>query len=316
MANIGYIQVNRYCNNQCHFCSNPSNWQNITFKRWIELIEDFIKRKYQGIIFTWGEPTLSPDLSKWIKYAVEKWIDSRIISNGMQCSNIEYIKKLKQSWLRLIHFSLYSHIEKVHDFLTNTAWSYRKVLQAIQNALKLWIIVQLNCVINKYNENHLDKTVKFIVKNFPKINHFVWNNLDPLMMRQTKIALSTLPNFDIAWKFLKKALNFLENNWKTFRIERFPLCFMRWFEHTSTETRKIVKDEERFVYFLDYREFINDKWLDFEHEKLELCKSCDLNTICAWIYEYKKYYNYIKVKPQKLSKKEKENIIRRIKTPT
>jgi MoaA/NifB/PqqE/SkfB family radical SAM enzyme len=52
MANIGYIQVNRYCNNQCHFCSNPSNGKNISYERGIELIDDFIKRKYHGIIFT------------------------------------------------------------------------------------------------------------------------------------------------------------------------------------------------------------------------------------------------------------------------
>jgi hypothetical protein len=36
------------------------------------------------------------------------------------------------------------------------------------------------------------------VKNFPPIRHFVWNNLDPLMMRKTKTALSTLPDYDIA----------------------------------------------------------------------------------------------------------------------
>ena len=69
MANIGYIQVNRYCNNKCHFCSNPSNGRNITFKKGIELINDFITKKYVGIIFTGGEPTLSPDLPKWIAYA-------------------------------------------------------------------------------------------------------------------------------------------------------------------------------------------------------------------------------------------------------
>jgi MoaA/NifB/PqqE/SkfB family radical SAM enzyme len=87
--------------------------------------------------------------------------------------------------------------------------------------------VQLNCVINKYNQNHLDKTIKFIVKNFPQIKHFVWNNLDPLMMRQTETALSTLPDFDIAGQSIVKALTILESSGRTFRVERLPLCFMR-----------------------------------------------------------------------------------------
>jgi hypothetical protein len=85
----------------------------------------------------------------------------------------------------------------------------------------------MNCVINKYNEDHLDKTTKFVIKNFPKIMHFVWNNLDPQMMIETKASLATLPNFDIASKSLIKALKFLESSGRTFRVERFPLCFMK-----------------------------------------------------------------------------------------
>lgn len=94
MANIGYIQVNRHCNNACHFCSNPSNGQNISYEKGVEIIDDFIVRKYRGVIFTGGEPTLSPDLSRWITYAKIAGIESRIISNGMMCASLPYMKKL------------------------------------------------------------------------------------------------------------------------------------------------------------------------------------------------------------------------------
>jgi hypothetical protein len=40
---------------------------------------------------------------------------------------------------------------------------------------------------------------------------------------------------------------------------------MRDFEYASTETRKIVKKEERLVHFLDFRETFRDT--DFFHEK-------------------------------------------------
>ncbi len=313
MANIWYIQVNRYCNNACHFCSNPSNWNNITYERGIELIDDFIKIWYHWIIFTWWEPTLSPDLPKWIEYSSKNKMDCRVISNGMMCSSFDYVKRLADSWLWLIHFSLYSYIPEIHDFLTDTQGSYIKLLKSIQNALKLWIRVQLNCVINKYNQNHLDKTVKFIVKNFPQITHFVWNNLDPLMMRKTDIALSTLPDFDIAWESIKKALVFLDSTWRSFRVERMPLCFMRWFEWASTETRKIVKDEERIVHFLDNRETIRQSWKHWEHDKTDECNNCDLTTICSGVYESEKFYNYVKLKSQRLTSEEKQSIINKIK---
>lgn len=311
MANIGYIQVNRHCNNACHFCSNPSNWNNISFERGIELIDDFINRGYRWIIFTWWEPTLSPDLPKWITYTVEKWIENRMISNGMMCSSPDFMKRLWDSGLELVHFSVFSCHAKIHDFLTDTPWSWRKLMMSITNALNNGIRVQINTVMNHYNQNHLDHTVKFLVKHFPQIRHFVWNNLDPEMMRKTDTAWSTIPDYDaFSWP-LRRAMGYLESTGRSFRAEKVPLCYIRWFEYASTETRKIVKDEERIVHFLDEREMIHET--EWGHEKDEACKKCDLESICSWIYERKKYYDYVKVYPQNVSKVEKEKIIKRIK---
>lgn len=311
MANLWYIQLNRFCNNQCHFCSNPSNWENISYERGIELLDDLKKRGYDGVIFTGGEPTLSPDLPKFIEYSKSIWLHARMISNGMMCSNEKFVKKLADSGLELVHFSVYSCYDKVHDFLTATPWSFTKLMKSITFALKYGIRVQINTVINHYNETHLDKTAKFLVKYFPQIRHFVWNNLDPEMMRKTATAWSTLPNFDNFKPSLNEALRFLHNSWRTFRVEKMPLCYIRGFEWASTETRKIVKDEERIVHFLDFRETIHET--QWGHEKLEKCKKCDLNSICSGVYEWKKYYNYVDVYPQKLDLQEKQKIIELIK---
>jgi hypothetical protein len=105
-------------------------------------------------------------------------------------------------------------------------------------------------------------------------------------------------------------MDFLESSGRTFRAEKMPLCYIRWYEWCSTETRKIVKKEERLIYFLDFREEIRET--DFYHEKLPECKDCDLNTICSGIYEHKKYFSYVKVYPQKVNKEEIEMIIKKI----
>lgn len=311
MANIWYIQVNRHCNNACHFCSNPSNGNNISYERWIELLDDFKKRGYDGIIFTWWEPTLSPDLPKWIEYSKKIWMNNRMISNWMMCANPKFMQRLADAWLELVHFSVYSCYDKVHDFLTDTPGSWKKLMLSITNSLNAWIRVQINTVINHYNETHLDKTVQFLTKLFPPITHFVWNNLDPEMMRKTDTAWSTLPNFDNFKPSLNKAMNYLTDTGRTFRAEKMPLCYIRGHEWCSTETRKIVKDEERIVYFLDEREMIHE--VNWGHEKLEKCQSCDLNSICSWVYEYEKFYNYVDVYPQKLTKDERKKIIDDIK---
>lgn len=319
MANIGYIQVNRHCNNGCHFCSNPSNGKSISYEKGKLIIDDFVSRAYGGIIFTGGEPTLSPNLSRWIAYSKSVGMGSRVISNGMMCSEYTYMERLAKAWLELIHFSVYSYNPKIHDFLTDTPGSWKKLMLSIRNAVALWVRVQINTAINHYNEHHLDLTVKFLVKQFPDIQHFVWNNLDPIMMRKTDIALSTLPSFEAFEKSLFRAMSYIESTGRTSRVERVPLCYMRGFEHFSTETRKIVKDEERIVHFLDEREIVEQKSEWFIHDKWEECKSCDLNAICAGIWmkypttmgevTYPAYYNSVAYKPQKLTQEEKRKII-------
>lgn len=319
MANIGYIQVNRHCNNACHFCSNPSNGNNISYEKWIEIIDDFVKRKYKGVIFTGGEPTLSPDLARWIEYTNKVGIESRIISNGMMCASYAYTEKLARAWLELIHFSVYSFNPKIHDFLTDTPGSWKRLMLSIKNAQTLWIRVQINTAINHYNQNHLDITVKFLVKQFPSLRHFVWNNLDPMMMRKTATALSTLPDFAAFEKPLNKAMTYLRDSGRTFRVERVPLCYMRWFEANSTESRKIIKNEERIVHFLDEREIVEQKAEWFYHDKGKECESCDLSPICAWVWlaypatlfgeDHPGYYGYVEFKPQKVSKEELAKIV-------
>jgi len=101
------------------------------------------------------------------------------------------------------------------------------------------------------------------------------------MMRKTETAFSTLPDYDAFEKSLHRAMTFLTKTKRTFRVERVPLCYMRGFEHFSTETRKIVKDEERTVHFLDERESIKQKAAWFYHDKGKECEGCDLNALCA-----------------------------------
>ncbi len=114
------------------------------------------------------------------------------------------------------------------------------------------IFVTINTVINSYNADHLHLTVKWLIRNFPFVRHFVWNNLDPFMNRveQNRHVIAQLQDFEVS---LFKAALFLKQNSRTFRIERVPLCYMAEFAEFSTETRKIVKNENRAISFLDKR---------------------------------------------------------------
>ena len=84
-------------------------------------------------------------------------------------------------------------------------------------------------------------------------------------------------------------MRFLAASGRTFRVERVPLCFMVEFAHASTETRKIIKGEERIVHFLDDKGTIRQT--DFRHPKAEACKHCTLDEICGGLFELGEWYD-------------------------
>lgn len=288
MANIGYIQVTRRCNQRCRFCSNPELEKDITLDEARSQIDEFARLKYTGIILTGGEPTLFEDLPSIIKYGVKKGLDVRIITNGQRLSDMRLLKRLYKAGLRSIHFSVHSIRHNLQAFLTQNQDSLKNLLSAIENAGKLGMTTMINIVINKYNSDHLDEIVSTLTKRFPFIKHFIFNNIDPTMNRvsENPDTVARLTDFELS---LHLALTYLKKNGYSFRVERVPLCYMAEFAEYSTETRKIIKGEERIVNFLDEKGKVVQE--SFYHGKTDVCKVCTYNSICAGLYEMDTYYS-------------------------
>ncbi len=301
MANLGYIQLNRTCNQKCLFCSNPDNGNVLDLNQAQFYIDDFVKKNYQGVIFTGGEPTLNPILNEAIKYAKLKGLETRIITNGQNTADFKVLNDLKNVGLDLMHVSIQSFDPKVQDYLSQNPGSLKNILKTLLNARRLAIPVNINMVINSLNAKSLDKNIKFFLVKFPEINHFVFNNLDPEMNRvaQNKFVVPKLADFKAS---LKRAFEYLLKFGKSFRAERVPLCYMADFGEFSTETRKIIKGEERSILFLDNR---NDPYRvqkNFYYKKAPQCANCSLKDICAGLYAMDTYYDSKELEPQIMDK--------------
>jgi hypothetical protein len=70
---------------------------------------------------------------------------------------------------------------------------------------------------------------------------------------------------------------------------------MRRFAHCSTETRKIVKEEERCIKFLDQKGFVHQ--LEFLHGKGNACDVCRWDSICAGMYSMAKTFDERELSP-------------------
>ena len=294
MANLGYIQVTRLCNQKCRFCSNPEREATLTLEQARTLVDDFVDRGYQGVILTGGEPTMHPDLDQIISYAHSRGIHARIITNGQKLADREQLRSLVERGLDHVHVSIQSPDPELQAFLTCNEDSLENVLNTLENIGELGINADVNTTINHYNAGQLDRIVMFLVDRFPFLHHFVWNNLDPSMNRASENpdVIHALWECELS---LFRAMSFLEETGRTFRAEKVPLCYMADFAWASTETRKIIKGEERIVRFLDEKGLVRETL--FHHGKGAACEVCRFSPICAGLYDMDVHYSSEELNP-------------------
>ena len=295
MANIGYIQVVRHCNHFCGFCSNPTTPYIHTFDTMKVLVDDFVERGYFGIILTGGEPTLHPELPKISAYARDQGLHVRMITNGWRLADPVFAREMADAGLQHAHVSVYSHKPEVEEKLRGVAKTLDKARAAVDNARDVGIAININCVINKLNCDHLHETIAFWIENHPHIRHFVWNNLDPSMGRAEVNQDQYLHKLkDFEWS-LTQACRMLDSTGRTFRVEKVPLCYMTDYAWASTETRKIVKGEERIVHFLDDKQTVRQT--TWGHLYAEACRSCRLQPICGGLFDRGNGYDPAELTP-------------------
>lgn len=295
MANLGYIQVVRHCNHYCGFCSNPSTPYTHDFESMRVLVDDFVRRGYYGVILTGGEPTLHPELPRVTAYAREQGLHVRMITNGHRLADEAFAKDMADAGLQLVHVSIYSVDPAVEERIRGVAGTLDRAFAAIGNASRFGVEVNVNCVINKLNAGHLDLNVRHIVERYPQVRHFVWNNMDPSMGRaevNQEQFTPRLADFELS---LHRALRFLQKTGRSFRVEKVPLCYMTEFAWASTETRKIVKGEERIVHFLDDKQTVRQT--EWEHIYAPDCAKCALRPICAGLFDRGNGYDPAELHP-------------------
>lgn len=295
MAKIGYIQVTRSCNQKCIICSNPPTERLLTLKKAKEEVDQMKKEGLDGIIITGGEPTIYECLPELISYIDKSGLFPRIITNGQKMADLKYLKTLKDNGLKHVHISIYSYKEKIQEKMSQNSNSLKNVYKALDNIKKIGgIQVDINIAICKLNVGHLSETVGWLVEKYPFIQHYVFNNLDPYMNRasENKEVIPAMRDIELE---LNKSLKMLEENKKTFRVERVPLCYLSGYEFASTETRKIIKEEGRTIYFLDEKNKVTQQ--TWQNKKSKCCKKCTLDSICAGVYGNGGYYSTDELSP-------------------
>jgi pyruvate-formate lyase-activating enzyme len=287
VAQLGYIQVTRVCNQRCLFCSNPENRRLATVADFRAQVRDLATTGHDGVLLTGGEPTLHPRLAELIRIAARAGLAVRIITNGQETARPGVLAALRRAGLRHLHVSLHSHAAAVQDRIARRPGSRDRVARTLRLAGRLGLVTDVNIVLNSLNVAQLPRTARWLIRGFPGVRHVVLNGLDPHTDRiaENPWIVPKLADLELP---LARTLDLLHRAGLTFRVERVPLCLMGDWPHVSTETRKIVKGEQRVIHFLDEKG--RHAATSFRHGKAACCASCTVDGICAGLYSMDRHY--------------------------
>ena len=294
MANLGYLQLTRGCLQNCVFCSNPPTGRELDEAGVRREIDQLVDLGYDGVILTGGEPSMSPLLLPALEHAARRGLYSRMITNGQRLASARFFRRCVDAGLTHIHVSLHSYRPEVHDYVTRYPGAWDALVGCLALVPEMGITSDINTVINTYNSDHLHETVMWVCDRFPFVRHFVWNNMDP-DGNNAEENPDCIPRHHEFQLSLELAMTFLQANGRTFRAERVPLCYMPRFAWASTETRKIIKEEERCIRFLDDKGFVRQ--LEFLHGKGDACDVCRFDPICAGMFSMARSYDERELTP-------------------
>lgn len=251
------------CNIQCVFCYYRDNLK-APNRKFEEIKKDLLYAKKHGIFeidFSGGEPTIHPDLPKLISEAKNMGMEKVcIISNGWRLADKAYLKLLKDSGLDEILFSVHGPTEKIHDSLTNTSGSFRRISEALTNAADEGLKVRTNTVVNRMNFETLTDTAAFIKSfnpvqvNFITINDwcFAKHLVDTLMLSYSEMS-----------EKLKAACDILEPHVAAVNVRYIPFCFMQGYERFVCNHKQVPYDPYEWVQRVRARLEVQNNWFRY-----------------------------------------------------
>ena len=278
-----WVRISNSCNNKCLFCldSNAHNWTLVEENEVKKQIKNWYKSWYENrVIISWWEATINPKFSEYIKYAKEIWYDRvQTVTNWNMFAVESFCTKIFEAWLEEVTFSFHGHNSKLHDYLVDTPWAFKKSLKWLIYIKKYYphIILNIDIVVNKVNINYLPDIVKFFIKlwiyeydilqiiPFWRWFHEHKNKLFYDLEEYKDKLLETWELSKIPWMYM----------W----TNRFPAEAFEWYEDLIQDPRKI-KWEIYWEWESHFKSFITSWWKQKQECYPKACKVCFLNQYC------------------------------------
>ena len=154
------------CNNHCLHCYNESGRhpQSLSLDQWKKVIDRLWELRIPHIVFTGGEPTLSPFLPQLITYAHAKGFICGLNTNGRRLSEQTYLNSLIAAGLDHVQITLESHDSLIHDNIVQNRGAWQETTAGLRLALQSPLYVMTNTTLLRQNTPSLQETLLFLAK--------------------------------------------------------------------------------------------------------------------------------------------------------
>jgi len=290
------------CNNMCLFCCNEDKRMKIRDKSTEEIKKDIFNAKNSGTTYIeliGGEPTIRKDILKLLNYAKSlKFETIMFATNGRMLSNKEFAKKIIESGVSHIVFSIHGHNAKVHDFLIKVPGGFEQLIRGIKNIQELGFKnIGSNTTIVKQNYKNLEDIGKLIYNLGIRNSEFIF--VDPTNGAPKTKFNEMVPTYEEVSPHVNRLLEFGKKEKIThWSIRYYPLCFVNEKYHDMISEMQEIKTFETKHIAPDFKnDNVGLSRKNIARVKIDKCNDCKYNSTCEGYWkEYvknmdKKYYN-------------------------
>lgn len=223
-CNRARLYTGPFCNYKCDFCYYIKQLnQSFSFEEIKEKIDYLYNYDITEVDLSGGESAIHKNWFDILDYCNTKFEHISCLSNGYKFADFDFLKKSKEHGLKEILFSLHGYNEENHDEIVNHVGAYKRIIQAINNAHELDIIVRINTTVYQKNYNgllehaQLVKTLKPLEMNYITLNY--WHDNEGEFLDYIKCT-------DV----IKKCIDELKEHVKYINVRFTPYCFMLGYE--------------------------------------------------------------------------------------
>ncbi|NMB75147.1 MAG: radical SAM protein [Myxococcales bacterium] len=224
------LKIGFACNNRCRFCVQGDKRERFGRRSENELrkILEQSRERYDGVVFTGGEPTLHPALVRLISEARRlKYRSIQIQSNGRMFAYRDLCMRLVEAGANEFSPALHGHRAELHDFLTTVEGSFEQTVAGIRNLKHLGQFIVTNSVITRSNFRHLPQLAELLVD--LGVDQYQLAFVHPVGTALSNFS-SIVPRFEMIEPYVKAALDVGISSDKTVMTEAIPHCFMDGYE--------------------------------------------------------------------------------------